>query len=112
MDESVEMEDDRSNADQPQDDGVTFDEHLESIETVEIEIELDPVEDVQSIGDRIKLECVIALFTARESLPGLFQHKLLMLVFMFLPCVDMITDIINSGIVTDQKILVFFFPRI
>ena len=53
---------------------------------------------------KIKLETVIALFTARAFLPGLLQRPAIMILFMFLPCIDMITDVINSGIVTDHKI--------
>ena len=52
------------------------------------------------------MEAVIALFTARAFLPGMLQRPLIMMLFMLLPCVDMITDIINSGIVTDSNIYV------
>ena len=100
---------------------------LEKMEMVEVEaldvqpdqvemtetdvIEAEVVIPKQSYSKRIKLEVLIALYTARAFLPGLFQRQLFLIVFLILPIFDLSTDWINAGIVTQLSLTLFFCQR-
>mgnify|MGYP006944968752 CR=1 FL=1 len=46
---------------------------------------------------RIKQNVTDALFTARVFLPGLFEKNVFLILNIFLPLVDFLTDAINAG---------------
>ena len=51
-----------------------------------------------SLTTKIKEEAVIALYTAGMNLPrGRTSHPLILLIKIFLPLVDMLTDWVNAG---------------
>ena len=50
-----------------------------------------------SIKYRVRSEAVIALYTARQFLPGFFARQSFLILYLILPLVDLATDWNNAG---------------
>ena len=50
-----------------------------------------------SVTSRIKREAVIAIYTARQFLPGFFARQFFLILFLMLPFFDLSTDWYNAG---------------